>query len=307
MRTYNLIGDLMFRRETPAFYVSSWRNKLTHTEIHTKGHAGTSVSKGLCRVLNIPSYFDPEQHPDHRLRCLRLEKNPGYLIDLSHFSDADEYLTKNLSQRNRKNLFSKKKKLEASHEVEYRTVQAGTLDGVDYESLFGDFYDLLKKRFDQKRIYHRDLENWHSLKESTWRLLSENKAWLQVIYINSAPASITLNLILKDHVLSHIQAFDTRYTSYNLPDISMLKQLQWCFENHIVLYDFLIGYTYYKKKWASTRYTLENRIYFSPDPCHRCCAYLILYLYRIKALLKRVLPSGIHIDRILFYVKGGNP
>jgi CelD/BcsL family acetyltransferase involved in cellulose biosynthesis len=212
-----------------------------------------------------------------------------------------------LSRRNQKNLFAKKKKLEAKGTISYKSFYGEPIEEALYSRLFQEFYEILKQRFDQKKVYNRDLSSWQNLKDKVYPLLGEKKASLFTIYDGPKLINVTLNFHLGNLICSHIQAFDVNYSDFNLPDIAMLKQLEWCYGHDIMMYDLMLGHTYYKEKWSNSVYRYRSQVFYRAAPLPTLSAYLLIAYSKTKLFLRKwIIPEGISMDRILFLFNGGN-
>ncbi|QBA63873.1 GNAT family N-acetyltransferase [Muriicola soli] len=304
--SYNFIFDLLLKREAPLLYRFPLYNKVTHTEIDVPTKIRIPKDIKVVRVQNIPGYFELDLVSSD-LANTSVDLHQGFALDLSKYKSEKEYMAEVLSQRNQKNLYNKKKKLETSGKIDYRVFYGDPVNETNYHDTFDEFYRLLKARFNQKKILNRDLPQWDSLRARILPMIRAKQASIFVIYNHDKPISITLNFHLENALYSHIQAFDINYNKFNLPDISMLKQLEWCFTYSIRLYDLMLGYTYYKEKWSNCKYRFKAHIFYKQGVFRLVYVQLLISLWKAKLYFrKNVLPPRLSTDRVLFLLRGGN-
>jgi CelD/BcsL family acetyltransferase involved in cellulose biosynthesis len=208
-------------------------------------------------------------------------------------------LLNQLSKRNRKNLFSKVRKLENNHQVTYKMYYGG-ITKEHYDFLIDTFYKLFDRRFKEKRIYNKNLINWKYYHELIYPMILDKKASLYVIYDQDKPIDITLNFHLGHIVFSFMHTYDIDYSNFNMGDISMLKHLDWCFGHQIALFDLSIGETGQKIKWCNYSYDFKYHIFYNPKSLNSNILTLIICL---KLKLKQFLRDRNIIGKLFQYDK----
>ncbi len=287
MRSSNFIFDLIFKRHIPPLYDSKISLPITDAIIDVNISSKTNTPDSLFVVKDIPSYLKLDYSSQGNALKRRLVKQyEGYCINLTKSANVEEYIHSQLSKRNSKNLFAKKAKLEKKGTVRYQVIFGASAALEEYEILFDRLYELLKIRFEKKKIHNRDLIHWNSLKASIFPMIKSEEASLFVIYDGQSPINITLNFHIKNIIFSHIQGFDITYESYGLGDISLLKQLEWCFANNIKIYDLMIGKTYYKEKWCNTQYHYNYEQFYKSNIQGAIIAWLFGSFYKLKQFLR---------------------
>ncbi len=253
-------------------------------------------------IRDIPDYlpYEIKNIEGHKSRLVK--QYPGFGVSLSGCKNTEEYLSRQLSKRNRKNLFSKIRKLEREGDISYRFY----FDGIDhshFKMVLLEMHAMLKKRFLQKKTYNRYLRDWKQLMQSLHQKVLRKEASLCVIYDGKKPIAVTLNYHLKDLVLSHIQAYDLDYAKYNLGDVLMLKNIHWCFENKISFYDLSIGETPFKLKWCNLQYQFNHAIFYNKRSLiEQIRVAMLVSGLNIRQYLrdKNIIGGRIQIDK-LFY------
>ncbi|RIV74406.1 GNAT family N-acetyltransferase [Flagellimonas aequoris] len=212
-------------------------------------------------IKDVPDYLRFERNIPQNSKLLRIAQYNGYLINLKGYKKIEDFLNSQLSKRNTKNLHSKKRKLELQGSIEYK-VLTGPIEESIYSNIFDDFKRLLLTRFDEKKIFNRDLFHWQELYAHTYPKLVQEKAMLFVIFKDNEPICIALNYILGNSMFSHIQTYHVGYSQYNMGDINMLFQLEWCLINNIDIFDVSKGRNPYKEKWCNHTYRLFYEIVY---------------------------------------------
>lgn len=260
--TDHCLFQLYLDKTLHAVHQGKVRNLLVNRYLSLTPSIYQEDGKSFYIIKDVPDYLDFQKHTPLDHGFIKVPQYDGHLVNLFPFQNLSEYLNNQLSKRNIKNLRSKKKKLESLGGIEYK-VLSGDLAESEYEKLFDHFKELLSKRFDQKGILNRDLSQWQQLYGFTLPKLRADEAKLFVIYKDELPICIALNYMV-DHVMfSHIQTYDIDYATYNLGDIHMQFQLEWCFSNNICIYDVSKGTNPYKEKWCNHRYRLFHEIVYS--------------------------------------------
>ncbi len=300
-----LIFNLFLENKISSFYTSNVLNYLTKTSFKTNNTLSTNYNK-VYVVKDIPDYLNfTLQKTNPHTSFKKVKQYEGFLINLINYENVEDYISKKLNSRNRKNLNSKKNKLYKNHTISSH-IFFGEISKSDYNSTFETFYKLLKNRFNEKRTHNRYLNNWKELQESTFQKILNKQASLHIIYDDLKPISITLNFHNGDVVFSHIQTYNIDYSKYNMGDISMLNHLEWLLNNNIPVFDLSMGKTYYKEKWCNHKYTFIYHIFYNKKSIlSKICAQIILQELTLVQFLrdKNIIGSLINFDKFLYSYK----
>lgn len=277
-------ADLFLNDELSELYVPNVtnNNSIVKNPITSKS---TTVSM-VTIIKDIPSYLKIQTTDTNKsLGKFSVKQYNGYLVNLVQFNTVTAYINTHLSKRNVKNLFAKQNRLHQNHQITYK-VFTGDIEKDTYNAIFKVFYVLLKERFKEKKIYNRYLPYWDELQNDCFEKTRSKKASLHVIFDDDKPISITLNYHLNNITFSHIQAYDIAYSQYNLGDISMYKNLEWCFLNGKTIFDVSVGKTDYKTKWCNETYKLEYHIFYKKN---RVLPFLLAYATKLELITKQFL------------------
>ncbi len=304
---YNFIDQLCFENKINPFYNNILTNKLTNQKITIAYNQRTSCKKrNLYTVADVPDFLNVQLLEN--IKNIKVKKIPqykGYLIDLTKFIDANDLFTKTLSRNSRKNFRAKKRKLGSHHEISYRFYY-GEIDKGYYDYIFETCYNLMEERFHQKKIYNRNLIKWKSYHSFFYPMIVERKASIFVISDKEKPITITLNFHFSDIVFSHIQIYDINYSRYSMGDIAIFKNIEWCYQNNINLWDFSKGATDNKLRWSNHIYRFDYHLFYNRKSLISAIKvnYIAMKLFFKQLLRDHGIIGGVfQLDSLYYYTK----
>lgn len=264
LRKINFALELCFSGVLPAAYQNKLVNSFTNKPYESKITSAPLEYPPFFEIQDVPDYLIIEHKTKEPIKLQRINRYKGYLVDLTKFEGVEDLLQKKLSRNPRKNLRAKLRKLEKDHDIQYQFYW-GHIDKQHYDDLFDSCYELMKARFQQKRIHNRFLLHWKFFYELFYPRILNKEASINVIYDGSKPITITLNFHRGDIVFSFIQIYDIAYHQYSMGDIAMLKNLDWSYENGFSVWDVSKGETDNKLRWCNHHYTYESHIFYDPN------------------------------------------
>ncbi|WP_149304328.1 GNAT family N-acetyltransferase [Pareuzebyella sediminis] len=265
-KKYRFFFDLFMRGTVSPFYANRVGNVLTDEVVFSSEETPLAFENvKISTVWDVPEYLEVslKERPE-QVRVSKIRQYKGYLIDLSKFKKVEDYLTDQLSSRNRKKLRSKKRKLESECSIRY-VFYHGQIEKDEYQRLFSELYDMLDNRFEEKKTANHNLPNWQYYRDLVYPMILKKRASLFVIYDQEKPITIALQFHLKQTVFSYIQSYHIDYSQYNMGDICMLKRLEWCFEQDYRVLDLSMGVTDYKIKWCNHHYDLYFHVFYKAN------------------------------------------
>jgi predicted N-acyltransferase len=304
---YNFIFQLIKDQTVEPLYNPVLRNKLSSSNLEVSNSSPDQDElPALIVSKHIPEYLEVDYNTlADPYSKIAIRQYKGFLMDLSKYPSAEDYVNAQLSSKNRKNLRRLMRKLEATHQIHYKFYH-GAIDKTQYDYLFDCFYNLLKQRFSEKKLFNKNLLLWKHYHELFLPKIRNKEASFFVIYDREKPITLTLNFHVGNLVFSYIQTYDTDYSYYNMGDISNLKHLEWCYENNYKIFDFLIGVTQNKLKWCNYSYDTHFHVLYKPG---KLTTLMRLYIAITKLHIKRfLLDKGIlgqrfEMDQINYYTK----
>nr|WP_245224858.1 GNAT family N-acetyltransferase [Pseudozobellia sp. WGM2] len=250
--------------EVSPFFENQVHNQITDKPLFNGEEQVTNLGNiNFSIVWDVPEYLSLTlKKVVNKISVKKIRQYKGFLLDLSACANVDQYLSTQLSSRNRKKLRSKKRKLEVEHEIRY-SFYYGNIEKELYDLLFSEFRLLLERRFDEKKVYNNNLNSWNYYYELVYPLILEKKASMFAIYDGDRPITISLHFHLTDTVFSYIQTYDIQYSQYNMGDISMFKRLEYFMSEGCKVVDLSMGETDYKMKWCNNHYSIYFYIFYN--------------------------------------------
>ncbi|RAJ16035.1 GNAT family N-acetyltransferase [Arenibacter echinorum] len=253
LRRLNFFFEFFEKNSILPFYESLTNNingQIIYNE-NTEGLKAFENGLCVCVVNMIPPYFDFKIDNRNKLyRAFQVKYRTGFIMDLSQYANADEYLKSHLGSRHRKNILSKIKRLESCFDISYKT-HYGAIDDLEYKFLFEEFERMIRDRFKQRGEEHVGLKRWNLYKENVYELILKARASLFVIYDGKKPISINLNYHFENILDSAITSYDIDYAKFGLGNIAVYKKMEWCFQNDYQRIDMRWGELYYKRLWSN--------------------------------------------------------
>jgi hypothetical protein len=303
----NLIDQLCFENSIDPCYDQVLVNNLTSQKIITSHKKETSGQLSKTHtVADIPDFLNVQLlKKNNNLHLNKIPQYKGYLIDLTKFKNAEDLFSQTLSRNPRKNFRAKKRKLESNHDISYGFYY-GEIDKDYYDYLFATCYKLMVDRFQEKKIYNRNLIKWKSYHEFFYPEILNKRASVFVISDKTKPITITLNFHIADIVFSHIQIYDVNYSQYSMGDIAIYKNIEWCYENDFKIWDFSKGATANKLRWSNHIYQFSYHLFYNPKSLRsRVSSFLVAKKLALKQFLrdKGIIGGILQLDRLYYYTK----
>ena len=247
-------------------------------------------------VHNINPYFDLKLNRNTPLSVFKLSKNKGFMAVLRNYEDVDEYMKIKMSPKSRTKIRGYARRLETCFNIRYQ-MYYDEITWENYEYLFKKLHSFIINRFKERGDNHQSLDHWDFLEKNTYEMILEKKASLFVIYNGDVPIDICLNNHHQNILDNAIRSYDISYSKFRLGYIDILKQLEWCFENGVTIFDLSYGDFEYKRKWCNEVYSFETQILYNNSRLvYKAIAFGIMQFYRLKEYL---IKKNIH----LFYHK----
>ena len=260
-------------------------------------------------IYDVPQYFNVEEFNTSRESSLKLKKifqYQGFLMDISSFENQDDYINSQFSSKNRREFRANMRKLEACFNIRYSFLH-GEISQSEFDVVFNQFYDLLNKRFEGKQTnyHHLSSEKWSYYTQLVYEMFQEKKASLLILYRDETPIGITLNFHSEDVLFETITVFDPDYYKFSVGKTSIIKLLEWCFENNYRISDFSKGDFDYKHKWSNVAYDFDYHVlYDSGSLVSIVTANYIETYFRLKLFLRRKKVNELY-RKYKYILKGG--
>ncbi|UKM63942.1 GNAT family N-acetyltransferase [Flavobacteriaceae bacterium GSB9] len=205
----------------------------------------------------VPSYLDVTLDPS--LQAQNIFNKKGYAIRVREIDNIDTYLKKHAGNNFKKNTLRSLRRLEQCFNISY-TMFFGDIESETHSILMEKLISMIKARFQEREGKNRVIENWDYYTDIAYHLINKKKASLFVIYSDDSPIEISLNFHQGSIMYSAISSFDLNFHKFSLGNIEIYRQLEWCLENDISLFDMGYGSFDYKIKWSNFIYDLNTQV-----------------------------------------------
>lgn len=288
IRVLNFLDNILLKKQISSFYAII-TNTLSQTLFFKNSDKRISKLEDVCIINDVPEYLSTQVHPLSKLKKANMYH--GYMINLSTYENIEAYLVSKFSAKRRSKNRTCKKKLELCFNIRYK-MYYGDIPKKDYDYLFDQLRLMIEKRFITKQMKYHGWKKMDVYKELMYPMILEKKACLFVIYNNKEPISISLNLANKDIYTGFMMSFDIDFSKFYLGLISILKQIEWCFNNGFKTFDMMKGDLDYKKGFSDTIYRYQSHIIYPSsrffyDTIANLIAFRIESYYRLLHLLKQ--------------------
>lgn len=211
----------------------------------------------------------------------------SFLMDLENFHSAQDYFSNQFGPKSRSKIRSNIKRLETCFNINYK-FYFGNIELQVYQSLCNALETMIKRRFNQRGNQHEGMQDWDFYKKTIYQGIINKNISLFVIYDNNKPIDISVNYHYDNILINSIRAYDIDYSKFKLGNIDIFRQLEWCFENNIKLFDLGPGILTYKKQWCNVNYYFRNYIIYNRKSIISSFLALILLLfYKLKIFLDK--------------------
>jgi len=106
---------------------------------------------------------------------------------------------------------------------------------------------------------------WAFYTELAFKMVNEGTASLFVIYCDGKPIGITFSYHFDSILVESLTVFDIDFYRYNIGHTTIMKMLDWSFNNGIEIFDYTQGDFDYKKRWSDDRYQTYYHILYDSN------------------------------------------
>lgn len=243
-------------------------------------------SHNVFLIRDIPTYFNVPELNLNGIKGIRARQYNGYLTYLEKYSDLEDFIKEKYNSSGRNVLRRRLKGLENSFDIK-REVYYGSIERETYNLVIDEFHNLLVKRFSEKKTEYHILKKWDYFKEVTYSMILNKEAVLYVIYENENPIGIYLSICFDDVVSGAIPVYDTDYSKFGLGNILTLRQIEWCIENKMKIFDSSKGDYGEKERISDLKYSFEYHIIYNPKSIiSSTLAFCISSFFKAKQFLR---------------------
>lgn len=238
-------------------------------------------------MYDVPSYFDVVTDSKNGLKLKKSEQFKGFVCDLKAFDNYDQYLKSVYKKSKNRSKFRRNfERLEANFDVEYKLFH-GTMSSAEYEEVFHQMIGLIKRRFDSLGLDNNIVAKKDYYYDLCYDMVLNKEALFFATYADGEPVGISFMFTGRPVLFAAITTFDVDFKRYNLGHITIIKMLQWCFDNDYQIFDFSKGEYEYKIRWSNHPYRFHNHIlYDSKSFKSRLTASLVCGFFDFKQFLR---------------------
>ncbi|WP_190808466.1 GNAT family N-acetyltransferase [Flagellimonas sp. S3867] len=243
-------------------------------------------------IYDVPEFI--EVNAESKSKNLGLKKNvqyEGYFVDIRSYGTIEDYLSNQFNSKQRHRILSRLRKLEKDHNISYE-FYSGKLEKKQFEQLFNELYNLMKKQFNKKneKNSHSPIEIKEWYRSLFFTLFEKNQASFSLIKKDETTISSCFSYNSDNMVFSSIPVLDLDYSKYGLGNIRSLKSIEWAIKNGFEYYDLGKGSYGYKHRWASSKYKFEYHILFDKKSIlASSIAFLLESFFNIKQLIRKTI------------------
>lgn len=287
---FNSINNVLFyKKKFLPLYINIGKN-LTKGVDYTVNYEAKDYKNKVFLIYDIPDFFNVATIDESKaaLRCKPLFQYQGFLLNFESFSTAEDYIKSRVSSKNLRGFRSRTRRLEDCFDISYK-FYTKEIDLEAFDLLFDQFHGLLSKRFADKQVnyHHLRADKWAFHKEFVYAMLQENKASLFVIYNGKTPIGITLNIHSETIAFVAITVFDPDYYKFNIGKLTIVKIIEWCYENNMTIADFSKGDFDFKHEWCNVVYDFNyHLLYDSKSLISKILAWKITLFFKFKLYLR---------------------
>lgn len=287
--TFKAIKNVVFCKSNRfPFYVNIGKN-LTKGVNYEIDYSQDDFKGKTFLIYDVPEYFNVKDlKSSTKLQCKKVYQYTGSLMNIEEFASTEEYINNKFSSKNRREFRGNIRKLETCFNISYKFINEA-LSQEEFDFIFGKFHDLLSIRFGEKgfQYHHLEEQKWNYYRELVFKMLQTKQASLLVISHDEEPIGITLNFHSETVLFETITVFDPDYFKFSVGKTSIIKLLDWCFENNFKISDFSKGAFDYKEKWGNLTYKFNYHIlYDSSSLQSRLTASALERFFKLKLYLR---------------------
>lgn len=287
----NFYITTLIKHEDLPFYDEVINNITNKPIVISKSNTKTKNKPYL--IEEIPPFIQTKLNK--KMSKFSFKRITGFLVDLKGVKSIEDYMNNQFGAKSRSKIRSYIRRLNTCFNISYK-MYYGDIERTEYEKIFNTLDRIIEERFKQRGENHNASKYWNFYRGKTYKLLKEKKASIFVIYDNDKPIDICINFHYDAVLLNDIRAFDIDYAKFRIGYIDIYKQLEWCLENNISIFDLSAGVFSYKKQWCNVTYKNTNEIIYRKYSFKSMVISFCLYLmFKIKILLSN---KGFIFDKI---------
>ena len=227
-------------------------------------------------IYDVPEYFGIDIGNTNGLKVKKARQFKGASAQFEKFKTFEDYFKYKFKSNSRYKHTRNIARFEACFDADYK-MYCGDISKNEYEIIYKYLIDIIGRRFETLGMDNNILSKSDYYEELIYEMILKKEAVLAVIYDGSTPIGVSLGFLSDTVMFYAITSFNIDYYRFNLGHITIIKLMQWCFENGFTTFDFSKGLLDYKDRWTNHVYNYE---------CH--------ILYDSKSLKSRLIATMVH-------------
>ena len=298
--TFSFIKEIAFIKHNFLPYYINVGNSLTNGITYALEDQKYDDYKGkIFLIKDLPSYHKIDNPKGEKLKLKKVFQYEGYKTNISDYDSLDTYLKTIYKSNSRSKLRRNINRLEACFTVNYK-MYFGSISQTEFDVAFKSFYKLLEKRYNEKGKPCGELqpEIWRYYTELAYKMVNDKTASLFVIYANNKPIGVTFSYHFDNVLIEALTVFDIDFYRFNIGHTTILKMLEWSFNNNIRIFDYTQGDFEYKRRWSDRIYDTSFHILYDSKSIKSVLTARFLDSYFI---LKRIFREKKYNEKYHYY------
>ena len=258
---YNSIKNIKFyKNKYLPIYVNVGRN-ITNGMCYTIDKREDDFKGKTFLIYDVPEYFDIDIKTKNGLKVKKIRQFKGASAQFEKFETFDDYFKFKFKSNSRYKHKRNIARFESCFDSDYK-VFCGNISKEEYGIVFQYLKDIIRRRFETLGIDNNILSKSDYYEELVYEMVLKKEAVLIAIYDGNSPIGVSLGFLSDSIMFYAITSFNIDYYRFNLGHITIIKLMQWCFENGFKTFDFSKGLVDYKDRWTNYVYNYECHILY---------------------------------------------
>jgi len=237
-------------------------------------------------IYDVPGYFKNDTKVSKGLKIKRARQFKGASAELETFETFEDYFKFKYKSNSRYKHKRNISRFETCFNADYK-IFCGDLSKNEYDYVFKHLKSIIGRRFDSLGMDNNILSKADYYEELIYKMVSKKEAVLIVVYDDGTPVGVSFGFLSNSIMFYAITSFNIDYYRFNLGHITIIKLMQWCFDNGYKTFDFSKGLIDYKERWTNSVYDYECHIlYDSKSFKSRLTANITYAFFKFKQYLR---------------------
>lgn len=241
-----------FKSRLPSLYINVGKN-ITNGNYYKLDSNSVDYKGKVFLVYDVPTYFGVDTTFVSGIEVDKIPQYKGFSSQLKGFESFDAYFNTQFKSKSRYKYRRNITRLEACFDVDYK-MYYGEISKEEYDFVCRYLKKNLSRRFDSLGLDNDIVTKWDYYYDLMYKMILSKEGVLSVIYCNGIPVGISFSFLTDNILLFAITSIDIDYYRYNVGHTTIIKLMQWCFENGYNVFDFSKGEYVYKDRWTNHSY-----------------------------------------------------